>query len=95
MMGWRGASYNNVASNAAKAFIIRDSFNTAAVEINKLTPVQVYDKLCSFPPGKKTRNTVGKVFRWMEGCLKSCYRIRSWGVDRVVGTCIRISLVGP
>jgi membrane-bound lytic murein transglycosylase C len=63
------AAYNTGASNVAKAFINRASFNKAVVEINKLTPVEVYDKLRNYLPRKETRNYVEKVSRRMEKYL--------------------------
>jgi membrane-bound lytic murein transglycosylase C len=63
------AAYNTGASNVAKAFINRASFNKAVVEINKLTPDQVYDKLRNYLPRKETRNYVEKVSRRMEKYL--------------------------
>jgi membrane-bound lytic murein transglycosylase C len=60
------AAYNTGASNVAKAFINRASFNKAVTEINKLTPVQVYDKLRNYLPRKETRKYVEKVSRRME-----------------------------
>jgi membrane-bound lytic murein transglycosylase C len=63
------AAYNTGASNVAKAFISRASFNKAVTEINKLTPAQVYDKLRNYLPRKETRNYVEKVSRRMEKYL--------------------------
>jgi membrane-bound lytic murein transglycosylase C len=63
------AAYNTGASNVAKAFINRASFTKAIVEINKLTPTQVYDKLRNFLPRKETRKYVEKVSRRMEKYL--------------------------
>jgi membrane-bound lytic murein transglycosylase C len=60
------AAYNTGASNVAKAFINRASFNKAITEINKLTPAQVYDKLRNYLPRKETRKYVEKVSRRME-----------------------------
>jgi membrane-bound lytic murein transglycosylase C len=63
------AAYNTGASNVAKAFINRASFNKAVAEINKLTPAQVYDKLRNYLPRKETRKYVEKVSRRMEKYL--------------------------
>ena len=63
------AAYNTGASNVAKAFIDRASFNRATPEINKLSPREVYDKLRNFLPRKETRTYVEKVSRRMDKYL--------------------------
>jgi membrane-bound lytic murein transglycosylase C len=63
------AAYNTGASNVAKAFINRASFNKAVTEINKLKPAQVYDKLRNYLPRKETRKYVEKVSKRMEKYL--------------------------
>ena len=60
------AAYNTGASNVAKAFINRASFNKAVPEINKLSPREVYEKLKNFLPQKETRNYIEKVSKRME-----------------------------
>ena len=59
------AAYNTGASNVAKAFIDRASFNKAVPVINKLAPDEVYQKLKNYLPRKETRNYVEKVARRM------------------------------
>lgn len=63
------AAYNTGASNVARAFIQRASFNKAVAEINKLSPPEVYQKLKNFLPRKETRAYVEKVSKRMEKYL--------------------------
>jgi membrane-bound lytic murein transglycosylase C len=63
------AAYNTGASNVARAFIKKASFNKAVAEINKLTPAQVYDKLRKYLPRQETRKYIEKVSRRMEKYL--------------------------
>ncbi len=59
------AAYNTGASNVAKAFVDRASFNEAIPEINKLSPLEVYEKLKNFLPRKEARNYIEKVSKRM------------------------------
>jgi membrane-bound lytic murein transglycosylase C len=63
------AAYNTGASNVAKAFIDKASFNRAVPEINKLNAEQVYSKLRKYLPRKETREYVEKVSRRMKKYL--------------------------
>ena len=63
------AAYNTGASNVARAFIKRASFNKAAPVINKLEPDEVYEKLKKYLPQKETRKYIEKVSRRMEKYL--------------------------
>jgi membrane-bound lytic murein transglycosylase C len=63
------AAYNTGATNVAKAFIDRASFNKAVPEINKLQPQEVYEKLKNFLPQKEARNYIVKVSSRMEKYL--------------------------
>ncbi len=60
------AAYNTGASNVARAFIDKASFNKAVVEINKLSPQQVYQKLKKYLPQKETRKYIEKVAKRMQ-----------------------------
>jgi len=55
------AAYNTGAGNVARAFIDGTSMQRAAVEINAMTPDQVYAKLCRDLPYEETRNYVKRV----------------------------------
>lgn len=55
------AAYNTGAGNVAKAFIGSTNINKAAVEINKMTPKQVYNTLMKKLPYDETKNYLKKV----------------------------------
>ncbi len=63
------AAYNTGATNVARAFINKASFNQAVHEINKLTPAEVYEKLKNYLPQQETRKYIEKVARRMKKYL--------------------------
>ncbi len=60
------AAYNTGAGNVARAFIGTTNINKASVEINKLTPKQVYLKLRRKLPYEETQKYIKKVSRKMQ-----------------------------
>ena len=56
------AAYNAGASNVGYAFISEKSINQAAPEINRLAPLEVYQRLIKKLPSKESRDYVRKVF---------------------------------